>query len=155
VSNKLTWKVKRYDISANAIVDYDVLKYREDFIKKLKKKCADKEEFSEVLEREFRWRFWSKAEHELIIEVSIDRVILSPWCGCREPAKVAIDVTADPNFDWRLFAEYHLGRQGYGSKAKIDVWDQLAARFDELVDYCWYTRLPYERKHEKFEREPK
>jgi hypothetical protein len=148
----LVWNVKRYDCNADIIRDYNVLKYAEDFIKKQKKKCADKEEFAEALKRELMYRFWSKAEHELIIEVVIDRVILSPWCGCREPALVAIDVTSDTSFDWRLFAEYHIGRQCYSSKAKIDVWDQLAIRFDELVDYCWYTRLPYERKNKKFER---
>jgi hypothetical protein len=122
----------------------------EDFIKKQKKKCAYKEEFSEVLRREFMYSFWSKSEHELIIEIDIDRVILSPWCGCREPAKAAVDVTNDTSFDWRLFAEYHLGRQCYSSKAKIDVWDQLEWNWEALVDYCWYTRLPYERDHEKF-----
>ena len=149
----LVWMVKRYDCNADIIRDYNVLNNMEDFIKKQKKKCADKEEFSEALRREFHWRYWSKAEHELIIEVVVDRVLLSPWCGCREPAKVAVDVTDDIRFDWRLFAEYHIGKQRYGSKAKIDVWDQLAMRFDELVDYCWYTRLPYERKSTKFIRE--
>ena len=149
----LVWNVKRYDCNADIIRDYNVLKYMEDFIKKQKKKCADKEEFTEVLRREFKYRYWSKAEHELTIEVVVDRVILSPWCGCREPAKVAVDVTDDIRFDWRLFAEYHIGRKGYGSKAKIDVWDQLAIKFNELVDYCWHTRLPYERKNKKFERE--
>jgi hypothetical protein len=125
----------------------------EDFIKKQKKKCTNKSEFSEALEREFRWRFWSKSEHELIIEVDVDRVILSPWCGCREPAKVAIDVTDDTTFNWRLFAEYHISKQWFSSKAKIDIWDQLAFKWRELVDYCWYTRLPHERDHEKFHRD--
>lgn len=150
----LVWNVKRYDCNADVIRDYNVLKHMEDFIKKQKKKCANKEEFAELLRREFKYRYWSKAEHELIIEVVIDRVVLSPWCGCREPAKVAIDVTNDHSFNWRLFAEYHIGRQVYSNKAKIDVWDQIACRWDHFVDYCWYTRLPYERKNKKFEREP-
>jgi hypothetical protein len=147
--------VKRYDCNVDVIRDYNVLNNNmEDFIRKQKKKCADKEEFAEVLRRELMYRFWSKSEHELIVEVDIDRVILSPWCGCREPAKVAVDVTDDPRFDWRLFAEYHIGRQRFSSKAKIDVWDQISYRWDRFVDYCWYTHLPYERKNKKFEREP-
>lgn len=153
MSNRLIWNVKRYDCNANVIRDENILRYMEDFIKKAKKKCADKKEFAEVLRRELMYRFWSKSEHELIIEIDIDRVILSPWCGCRELAKAAIDVTNDPNFDWRLFAEYHISRQRFSSKAKIDVWDQLNMRFNELIDYCWYTRLPYERKSTKFIRE--
>lgn len=149
----LVWNVKRYDCNADVIKDYNVLKYMEDFIKAQKKKCANKEEFAEALRRELMYHFWSRAEHELLIEVKIDRVILSPWCGCREPAKVAIDVTNDASFDWRTFAAYHLGKQCYRDKAKIDVWDQLNARYTELIDYLWYTRLPYERKNKKFERE--
>jgi hypothetical protein len=36
------WNVKRYDCNADLIRDYNVLKYKEGFIKKQKKKCADK-----------------------------------------------------------------------------------------------------------------
>jgi hypothetical protein len=151
VNSKLTWKVKRYDINTNTIIDYDVLKDREDFIKKLKKKCANKEEFSEALRREFMYRFWFKAEYELIISINVDKVILQPWCGCREPEKTSIFVS-DESFDWFTFANYHLSRLPYHSKAKIDVYSQLAWQWNKLVDYCWYTHLRYERKHEKFER---
>ena len=42
----LTWKVKNFDMNSQLIRDYDVLKYREEDIKKLKKKCANKQEFS-------------------------------------------------------------------------------------------------------------
>jgi hypothetical protein len=98
------------------------------------------------------YRFWSKSEWELIAEFTGDRVILSPWCGCREPAKVAIDVTDDTFFDWFNFAKCYTSKQRYGAKVKIDVYDQLQYQWDKLVDYCWYTRLPYERKHPKFEK---
>jgi hypothetical protein len=146
----LVWNVKRYDCNKNQIIDYNVLRYKEDFIKRLKKICANKEEFSERLKSQFRYDYWSKSEHELIIKLSIRHVILRPWCGCRNPEEVAIDVAADLSFDWFGFANYHIGKQIYGNSAKIDIWDQLAWRWEEFVDYCWYTRLPYERKHEKF-----
>ena len=37
-SSPLSWMVKNYETNSNVIKDYDVLKYREEFIKKLKKK---------------------------------------------------------------------------------------------------------------------
>lgn len=148
----LVWNVKRYDCNADLIRDYNVLKYKEDFVKKQKKKCANKEEFSEALKLEFRWHYWSRSEHELIIELIGATVILSPWCGCREPAKVAIDVTDDYVFGWWEFANCYIDRQLYSNRAKIDVWSQLEWQWDKFVDYCWYTRLPYERKNKKFER---
>ena len=146
----LVWNVKYYDCNADIIRDYNVLKYYEAIIKKLKKKCANRDEFAKELEVKMRWQYWSRTEYELIIEILDNRVIISPWCGCREPAKVAIDVTDAGDFDWLRFADKHIDCQLYMDKAKIDIWDQISWRWDEFVDYCWYTRLPYERKHPKF-----
>lgn len=147
----LTWKVKRFDCNKQEIVDYDILRYREDFIKRLKKISNNREEFSERLRSQMMYYYWSKSEHELLISTKVDKVILSPWCGCRDSEKASVHVY-DETFDWLTFANYHLGRQMHSSKAKIDIYDQLIWKWDELVDYCWYTRLPYERKHEKFNR---
>lgn len=147
----LTWKVKRFNCNTQLITDYDVLKNMEADIKYFKKICPNKTAFSEALSREFRWRYWCKSEHELIISIDVDKVILSPWCGCRDSENASIKVVSSSEFDWFTFANYHIGRQVYASRAKIDIYDQLMWRWDELVDYCWYTRLPYERKHKKFE----
>ena len=147
----LSWKVKRFDCNKQAIVDYDILKYQEDFIKKQKKKCVNKEEFSEALRREFMYRFWSRSEHELILETAGDKILLIPWCGCREPMQAAVDVTEDSSFDWKAFAEYHINRQVSKTSAKIDVWDQCLWQWETLINYCWRTRLPYERKNLKFD----
>lgn len=150
---QLSWEVKNFDVNRQVIEDYDILEYREDFIKKLKKKCATKEEFAEQLRREMMYRFWSKCEWELVIEVTEDeRVLLKPWCGCRDEEKATIDVTDDTSFDWKNFAKEHIRQQIFKNEAKIDVYDQLKWRWDEFVDYCWYTRLKYERKNKKFER---
>lgn len=148
--------VKHYNCNANKIEDYDILKYRELEIKKLKKKCATKEEFAESIRKEFMWRYWSKAEWEIIVtKDERGRVILSPWCGCSNPDSCLVDVTDDKSFDWRGFADKHIGEQIYKNEAKIDVYDQImyGDRFDKLVDELWYTRLPYERDHEKFHRD--
>lgn len=148
--------VKYYNCNANKIEDYDVLKRRESEIKRLKKKCATKDEFAELLRREFMWRFWSKAEWELIIAKTAEgRVILSPWCGSRNPDSEAIDITDDPAFDWSGFADEHIKKQIFKDHAKIDVYDQImyGDRFNKLVDELWYTRLPYERDNPKFHRD--
>ena len=149
----LTWKVKNYCINTDKIWDYDVLQYREEQIKKFKKKCATKEEFAEAIRRELRWQHLSRAEYEVIVEIDDnDHIWLKPWVGCTDPDSVKIDVTDDENFDWRGFAEEHINKQIYKNCAKVDVFDQLtfADQFDKLVDYCWYTKLKYERRDPKF-----
>jgi len=153
--NHLSWVVVYYDCNAQKIKPYDILKSREDFIKQLKKRCATKEEFSERMRGEMMYRYWSKCEWELIIEIDEnDHIWLKPWVGCRDPENCNIDVTDWENgFDWRKFAKKHIGDQVYRNKAKIDVYDQLRWRWDEFIDYCWYTRLRYERDDAKFHRE--
>lgn len=153
-SSELHWLVMYHDVNADKIKYYDVLKHRNDDIKKLKKECKNKDEFSLRIRREFMWRYWSKCEWELIIEIDDNnRILLTPWCGCREPEAVRIDVTDRDDFDWRGFAEDHILNKGYRhNRAKIDVFDQLEYRWEEFVDYCWYTRLKYERDNPKFHR---
>ena len=147
----LTWKVKNYCYNSSTIWDCDILKYREAQIKKLKKQCSTKEEFADAIRREMMWQYWSRCEYELIIEIDEDnRIWIGPWIGSCHPEEVKIDVTDDTDFDWRGFAEKHISSQIYKNKAKIDVWNQIEYRFDEFIDYLWYTRLKYERDDPKF-----
>lgn len=142
----MTWLVKNFDQNAQKITDYDVLKYREDEIKKLKKKCSTKEEFAEELRRELMWSYWSKCEWELIIELTEDNhILLKPWVGCRDE-EYNIDVTDDTSFDWKGFAAEHIGKQIYKNKAKVDVWDQIFYRWDSFIDYCWNYHHKWQRK---------
>lgn len=147
-----SWNVKYFDCNKQVITDYDIFKiYGADFIKKLKKKCATREEFSEVLNREMMRMFWCRSEWELIIEISEDnRIWLSPWVGCFEPENARIEVTNDPYFDWRNFAtqEKFYNNKNY---RKIDVYSQLKYKWDEFIDLLWKTRLRYERNHPKFD----
>lgn len=147
----LTWLVTYYDINANKIEYCDILKCREDDIKKTKKQCSTKAEFSEKMRREFMCSYWSKCEWELIVEIDNGgRIWLKPWVGCREPENVHIDVTDRDDFDWKDFAEVHISKQIYKNKAKIDVFDQIEWRWSEFIDYCWHTRMKYERDNPKF-----
>lgn len=142
----LSWKVACHDCNADEITYYDVLKYREDFVKKLKKKCATKEEFAEKMRRELMWSYWSKCEWEIIIEMNDDgHVWLEPFVGSRDSEKVKIDITDRTDFDWVGFAQEHIGRQRYKNYAKIDVWDQISYRWDEFIEYVWSYRHKYQR----------
>lgn len=142
----LTWLVKYFDCNAQKITDYDVLRYREDDIKKLKKKCSTKEEFAEELRRELMWSYWSKCEWELIIELTENNhILLKPWVSCRDE-EYNIDVTDDTSFDWKGFAAEHIGKQIYKNKAKVDVWDQIFYRWDSFIDYCWNYHHKWQRK---------
>lgn len=141
----MSWVVKNYDININVIKDYDVLKYREDYIKKLKKKCATKSEFAEILKREFRAHYWARCEYELIIKRTEDgRIWLYPWCGCRNPEDVKVDVTDDTSFDWKSFADKYIDTR-YGNEEKIDIWTQLEYVWDDFVDYVWNYHHKWQR----------
>ena len=142
----LSWVVKNYNCNADKIEDYDVLKHREDMIKRFKKKYTTKEEFADVVRRGLMSQYWSRCEYELIIEIDDDgHIWLKPWVGCADPEVVKIDVTDDENFDWRGFADKHIGRQIYKNKAKIDVWNQISYNWDEFIDYIWNYRHRYQR----------
>jgi hypothetical protein len=146
----LSWKVKVFDCNAQRIEDYDIFKgHYKDFVKKLKKKCATKEEFSKAMGREMIYMFWSRCEWELIIELDKNNHIwLNPLVGCKELENVRIDVTNNEDFDWQSFLNTcHL----HNNREKIDVYDQLKYRWDDFITYLWTTRQKYERWHPKFE----
>ncbi len=143
-----SYLVTDYDINLNKIKYYDILKYREDDIKKMKKQCSTKEEFSEALRREMMYRFWSKAEYELIIRLTEDgRVILRPWCGCRNPDDVEIDVSDRTDFDWVGFAEKHINKR-YGNEAKVDIYDQLTYgdNWTRFIDFVYNYHHKWQRR---------
>ena len=147
----LSWKVKIFDCNAQKIKDYDIFKgHYKDFVKKLKKKCTTKEEFSTAMDREMQWMFWARAEYELIMELDDnDRIWLTPWVGCREPEGASIEVGNDASFDWRSFL--NTKNLNYQNCTKIDIYSQLKYRWDEFITYLWTTRQKYERWDKKFE----
>jgi hypothetical protein len=149
------WNVLLHDWNAHDVRVYNVLSTgREDYIKKLKKKCTTKEEFAEALERDFLWQFWSRSEYEMILYMENDRVYLEPWCGTFKEGR--IDITKDTTLDWPAFAEKMLeqawtDRETGRKYVKFDVYDQLKFRFDELIGFVWNYRHKYQRikKEEK------
>lgn len=141
-----SWLVTEFDVNRQEIRYYDILKYREDEIKKMKKKHKTKEEFAEALRSEMMYRFWSKCEHELVIERTEDgHIWLNPWAGCREPEKVRIDVTDREDYDWKGFADKYIDTR-YGNEEKIDVYDQLCFIWESFVDYVWNYHHKWQRR---------
>ena len=139
----MKWDVFYYNINRNKIETFNIFDHWVfcDYSKKAIKKYKTKEEFAEQLKSELQFYFWSKCEWELIIEITEDnRIFLKPWCGCREPEKVKIDVTNDTSFDWRSFAELHTKKQRYGNKAKIDVYEQVMFKWNLFIDYIWLNK---------------
>lgn len=147
------WFVKNFDHNDNKITDYDVLAYRTDYIKRLKKVCDTKEMFAYLLNRELKSQYWSRFEYELIVDLTEDdRVILYPFISWKKSRELGVDMTADNSYDWLGFAKFFIDKKGVGNTAKIDIYDQLTYGncFDNLVDYLWHTRLKYERHNDKF-----
>ena len=147
VKQPFSWKVYLFDISSNKLAEHDVLKYRENLVKELKKKCTTKEEFIDKLFRDFMWQYWSRCEYEMLIYIENERVFVQPWVGCRNPDEARVDVTDYVNFDWPKFAELMIYNKGYRDGiAKIDVYDQLRFQFNELADFCWEYKHKYQRR---------
>lgn len=139
----IEWNVYHYNINRDKIETFNMFDHWRflEHTKKAARKHKTKEEFAEQLQSELLYYFWSKAEHELVVEIKEDnRIFLSPWVGCREPEKIKINVTDDTSFNWLEFAREHVNRQIYGNKAKIDVYDQVMFKWKEFVDYCWENK---------------
>lgn len=139
----MRWNIYYYNVNANRIEIFNIFdhwSFRE-YTKKAAEQLKTKEEFVEQLIRELRFYFWSKCEWELIVEITEDnRIFLIPWCGCRNPEDVKIDVTDNLDLDWKSFAEFHTNRQIYRNRAKIDVFDQVMMNWDLFIDYCWKNK---------------
>ena len=65
--------------------------------KKMKEKASSKEEFSELLDCEMRYRFWCKCEWE---------IILSDWPPSDKFQKAKIDVYDQLRMNWDVFVDY-------------------------------------------------
>lgn len=63
----LHWWVLRASFNNRKVEKYDVLAYREEEIRKARKKCKTRAELKEWLRKEFMYYYWSKSECELIV----------------------------------------------------------------------------------------
>lgn len=150
-----TWNTLIHDWNTKTVQPHDVLTYREDRIKKLKKIYITKEEFANALKLDFQWQYWAQCEYEMILYIEDERVYLEPWVGCFNDGR--IDITDNKLLDWPVFAKKMLSKRAWHDKennrdyVKFDIYDQLMFRFDELIDFVWNYRHKYQRikKEEK------
>ena len=137
------WTAMYYNCNAKRFESYNVLDYREDFVKKLKKKVTSKEEFTQKMKSELIYSFWSKCEWEVILTNKDGRIIMSPWVG---PEDITLDVTDREDFNWVDFfnkqAEHYINK----TEIKIDIWDQIFYKWDSFIDYCWNFHHKWQRK---------
>lgn len=148
---ELTYKVKIFDFNSNTIKDYDIGNNYYTFIKTSKKKASSISEFSEILRRKFMHIFWSRCEYELLLKLQNNEIILYPWVGSKNPEEASLNVTTSSDFDWHAFIQYLQEQQnGNNEVFKFNIYDQLMFKWNELIDYFWYTRLKYERYNPKF-----
>lgn len=143
MESKLEWNVFYYDINRNKIATYNIFRHGRfnKYVEEAFEISKTKEEFAKILRRELMYYFWSKAEWELVIELDEDNhIFLIPWCGCRNPEEVKIDVTNDTSFDWSGFAKKNIERQIYKNEAKIDVYDQIEYVWDNFLEYVWNSK---------------
>ena len=134
----LEWYVYNYNDHKNKIEPVNIFRhvgFAED-VDKARKKCKTRDEFMEQVRKELSYYFRWKAEYELVMTLSEDdNVSLSPWVGCRNPEEVAIEADKS-DFDWEDFAIFHIGKQIYDNKAKIDIYDQVMWLWG---DFCHYV----------------
>lgn len=95
----MEWWVIYYNFNKRAIEQYNCLAGREDDIRKMQKKAdGDIEVFKELLKREMMYRYWSKAEWE---------VIVSSWPPSNDhKEEYKLDVWTQIYMNWDKFVDY-------------------------------------------------
>ena len=141
-----SWITYLFDFNSKKVEAYEVLKYREKFIKKLKKECQTKEAFGERLFRDFQWQYWSRCEYEMILFIEDGQVYAEPWPGGPHPEEHRVNLTDRTDFNWYMFTTKMIEERGYRDETvKVDVYDQLKYREEEITDFCWNYRHKYQR----------
>jgi hypothetical protein len=143
----MEWYVTYQDFNSQKFKRINILKYYEDFIKKLKKKVNSYEEFAKELRSEMMSRYWSRCEYEVVLKKENGRLYMLSWPP-REN-EVGVDITEDRLFDWNGFFDKVIENRVSKAECKIDVYDQLRYRWDAFVDYCFLYHHKYQRQEER------
>lgn len=144
----MEWFVVHENINKRKFERINILKYHEDYIKKLKKKAKSYVEFCEKLRSEMMYRYWSKCEAEVVITKKDGRIIMTPWVGQKDD--IELDVTDNENFDWISFYDWIADKKRtWDGSIKIDIFDQLQYHWDEFAEYCFLYPHKYQRQTER------
>ena len=140
------WEALIDDFNSKNIKPYNILAYREEFIKKLKKSSLSKEAFEEKLMREMLYYYWSRCEYEMLLGKNEDgSVFLTHLVGNTDDQ---ITVTNETGISWVAFVD-ELAKNRYTDSdglIKFDIYDQLEFRKQEFIDYCWNFKHKYWRQ---------
>jgi len=90
-----SWKVILHECNGDKIVVHDVLAYKKDAIKKMRRQSSSIEEFEDKLSTMMASQYWSRAEYEVVVHA---------WCG--GDAELKIDVYDQLKLNWDKFVEY-------------------------------------------------
>lgn len=143
----MEWFVTYQDFNSRKFKRVNILKYYEDFIKKLKKKVNSYEEFSKELRSEMIYRFMSKCEYEVVLKKENGRLYMLPWPPHEND--VDVDITDDRLFDWNGFFDWKVEKCISKTECKIDVYDQLFYRWADFAEYCFLYPHKYQRQEER------
>lgn len=89
----MEWYVYRHDSNRGTIYKYNVLQpYIIEEIKNRIEEPTTFSNFKEIVEKEMRYYYWSKSEHEVIIK---------EWCG--NPAELKVDIFNQLQLNWEAF----------------------------------------------------
>lgn len=144
MKTELIWNIYYHNFNRDKIEEFNVFhhtSFMEDVKKIFKefKKSEDKDTFTERIDRELHYYFWSKCEWEVILTKTEGKIIISPWVGSKTNSH--LNVTDNKDFNWTSFYEQMKNRYiSSDGEIKIDVYDQIRFRFDEFIDYCWNNR---------------
>lgn len=144
MKTELIWNIYYHNFNRDKIEEFNVFRHTS-FMKDIKKifeefkKSEDKDAFTERINRELHYYFWSKSEWEVIITKIDGKIILYPWVGSK--TKDTLDVTNTTDFNWIEFYEDIKKKYLFSDgPIKIDAYDQIRFRFNEFIDYCWNNR---------------
>lgn len=129
----LEWNVYISDFNSKKIKTYNIFNhgsFAED-VKKLCKEDITKEEFSEKLRKCVQYRYWSKAEWE---------IILTSWPPYIDEKELDRLNTEHEEYKTKWgHSPYALDvRPTVGEK--IDVYDQVMLNWSAFIDYVWNNK---------------
>jgi hypothetical protein len=154
IRKPFSWNTYLFDFNDKKVEAYDVLKYREKLVKQLKKTCKTREEFKERLFRDFQRQYWSRCEYEMILFIEDGQVYAEPWPAGPHPEEHRVNLTDRTDFNWYMFTTKMIEERGYKDETvKVDVYDQLKYREEEITDFCWNYRHKYQRAKKVAENE--
>lgn len=144
--NMLQWNVYRGDCNSGEIIVYNIFNhwsFYEACVKAKKKYNEDREGFEKEIRSCLMYYFWSKCEHEVVLEhwpsgemYGLRKTFTKKemCCDLKYPEdKLFCD--SERAYEVHVFPEKNRYK-----KKKIDIYDQVMNNWDVFIDYLWNNR---------------